>query len=141
MRRRDELITMAQDPIHSDLSPLEQLHSYVDAAIVFFSEHPHFRQLLRHLRGGPTITWPVLAEYAEPVHARYLASMDILASVIRTGQVRGEIRPGNDHALAHLYTMLINEFILLETAPADTGFEALSSAEFHGLIDGALRIT
>jgi AcrR family transcriptional regulator len=139
MRRSDELIAMAQDPIYSDLSPLDRLHSYVDRAITFFSEHPHFRLLLRHLRGGPTITWPVLAEYSEPVHARYLASMDNLASIIREGQVVGQIRSGNGHALAHLYTMLINEFILLEAAPDGPGFGTLSSGEFHNLIDGALR--
>jgi hypothetical protein len=37
--------------------------------------------------------------------------------------------------------MLINEFILLEATPHDSGFGALSPSEFHALIDGALRIS
>jgi hypothetical protein len=65
--------------------------------------------------------------------------MDLLASVVADGQSRGEIRTGNAHALAHLYSVLINEHIFLNAeATAHTG-TSLSQAEFHALVDDALQ--
>jgi AcrR family transcriptional regulator len=138
-RRSDELIQTVRDAASSNLSPLEKLHQFVDVAIVFFGERPYFQLLLRHLRGGPTITWPVLAEFAEEVHGRYLESMTELGEIVRDGQAIGQIREGNDRALAHLYSVLITEYILLGTSPDESIIGTLTAAQFHSLIDGTLR--
>jgi hypothetical protein len=64
--------------------------------------------------------------------------MGVLAGLVRDGQDVGEIRAGDARALAHLYSVLTNEFVLLTSADdADAG--TLTSAQFHALIDGALR--
>jgi AcrR family transcriptional regulator len=138
-RRSDELIEIVRGASESNLAPLEKLHQFVDVAIVFFNERPHFQLLLRHLRGGPTITWPVLAEFAEDVHARYLESMMELAAIVKAGQTIDQIREGNPRAIAHLYSVLISEYILLGVGPDESTIGTLTSAEFHGLIDGTLR--
>lgn len=138
-RRSDELIQIARASSTWNVSPLEKLHRFIDVAIEYFTARPHFRLLLQHIRGGPTITWPVLAEFAEEVHRRYLNAMDVLADIIREGQGTGEIRGGDPRALAQLYTTLINEFLLLAYDANRAGNGTLAPEEFHSLIDGALR--
>ena len=138
-RRSDELIQIVREAADTNLSPLEKLHHFVDVAIVFFDERPNFQLLLRHLRGGPTITWPVLAEFADEVHGGYLESMMELAEIIHAGQTIGQIREGNERALAHLYHVLITEYILLGAGPDESTIGTLTSDQFHSLIDGALR--
>ena len=44
-----------------------------------------------------------------------------------------------DAALAHLYSVLVNEFILLHAHHDETTTGTLTSAQFHGVVDGALR--
>jgi hypothetical protein len=48
------------------------------------------------------------------------------------------VRSGMARALAHLYSVLVNEFVLL-TSWDDAAVGTLTSAQFHALIDGALR--
>jgi AcrR family transcriptional regulator len=138
-RRSDELIQMTRDAAAWDVTPLDKLHRFIDIAIDFFAERPYFGLLLRHLRGGPTITWPVLVEFAEDVHGRYLDSMELLAEIIEDGQAMGQIREGNGSALAHLYMVLITEFILLGVAADESNAGPLTPEQFHGLVDGSLR--
>jgi AcrR family transcriptional regulator len=137
-RRGDELIGTVRREVESDLAPLEKLHRIVDATALFFAERPNFRRLLRHIRGGATITGPVLAEFGSGTSARFDEVMGVLAGLVRDGQEAGEIRKGDERALAHLYSVLINEFVLL-TSSDDPDVGTLTSAQFHALIDGALR--
>jgi AcrR family transcriptional regulator len=135
MRRSDELATITRASTSSKSTPLENLHRTFDAAIDFFERTPHFRLMLRQIRGGPTITWPILEEYSEEVHKRSLDAMDFISSIIRDGQEIGEIRSGNSYALAHLVSTLVTEFISSESEPNGT----LTRSEFHEFIDGSLR--
>jgi AcrR family transcriptional regulator len=137
-RRGDELIAAVRRETGSDVSPLEKLHRIVDATAMFFAERPNFRRLLRHIRGGATITGPVLAEFGGGASARFDDVMGVLAGLVRDGQAAGEIRDGDERALAQLYSVLINEFVLL-TSSDDAGVGTLTSAQFHALIEGALR--
>ncbi|MGO9875163.1 MAG: TetR/AcrR family transcriptional regulator [Acidimicrobiia bacterium] len=137
-RRGDELIEAVRREAECDLAPLEKLHRIVDATTLFFAQRPNFRQLLRHIRGGATITGPILAEFGSGASARFGEVMGVLAGLVRDGQGVGEIRDGDERALAHLYSVLINEYVLLTSSDgADIG--ALTSTQFHALIDGALR--
>jgi AcrR family transcriptional regulator len=138
-RRSDELIGVVRQAAESESSPLDKLHQFVEVAIVYFGERPNFQLLLRHLRGGPTATWPILAEFAEKVHGRYLEAMLALAEIVREGQAVGQIREGNEYAIAHLYSVLITEYLLLQTGPDESTIGTLTAGEFHGLIDGMLR--
>jgi hypothetical protein len=135
MRRSDELATITRASISSERTPLENLHRAFDAAIDFFQRTPHFPLMLRQIRGGPTITWPILEEYSEEVHKRSLDAMEFISSIIRDGQEIGEIRKGNSYALAHLVSMLVTEFVSSESEPSGT----LTRSEFHQFIDGSLR--
>jgi hypothetical protein len=49
------------------------------------------------------------------------------------------LRDGNAFAIAHLYSVLINEHMLL-AAGGESSPGRLTSQQFHALIDGALRI-
>src|SRR5271154_4607051 len=69
-RRGDELIEAVRREAERDLAPLEKLHRIVDATALFFAERPNFRRLLRHIRGGATITGPILAEFGSGASAR-----------------------------------------------------------------------
>jgi hypothetical protein len=44
--------------------------------------------------------------------------MGILARLVHDGQVTGEVRPGDPDASAHLYCVLVNEFVLLSADQA-----------------------
>jgi AcrR family transcriptional regulator len=137
-RRGDELIGVVREQAEGDGAPIEKLHGIVDATVEFFADRPNFRQLLRHIRGGATITGPVLAEFARGTDTRFDEVMRVLADLVRDGQRTGEIRKGDQRALAHLYSVLINEFVLLASS-GDVNGGTLTSAEFHGVVDGALR--
>ena len=138
IRRGDELIDMLQREAARDLTPLVKLHHIVDVTTTFFTERPRFRDMLSHLRGGPSITGPTLAEFAGDVTGRFDTAMSALAQLVREGQITGEIRGGNERALVHLYSVLINEHVFLSAADsARTG--TLTTEQFHALVDGALR--
>jgi AcrR family transcriptional regulator len=138
-RRGDELIAALRADAALDLGPIDKLHQVVDTTVAFFAERPHFRQLLRHIRGGGTITGPVLAEFDTDASPGFDDAMVILASIVAAGQEAGEVREGDPRALAHLYSVLLNEFILLGMAKGSrTG--SLTSDQFHDLVDGALRL-
>jgi hypothetical protein len=122
-----------------DLTPLEQLHHMVDFTFAFFAERPYFRLLLRQIRAGESVTGPVLAEYATDVSGRFVEAMVILATMVRNGQDAGEIREGSPSALAHMYAVLLNEYVLVAAESADSNLETLTAGEFHALVDGALR--
>jgi AcrR family transcriptional regulator len=138
-RRADEWDRIVADVDESALAPLDKLHRIVDLAIDFFAERPDFRLLLRHIRGGPTITGPVLAEFAGAVDDRYLQILMRLVHIVRAGQEAGQIRDGDGRSIAHLYSVLVNEFVLLGSASAESSVGALTATQFHEFIDGALR--
>ncbi|MFN8026904.1 MAG: TetR family transcriptional regulator [Acidimicrobiia bacterium] len=138
-RRGDELLALLRETIATDAKPLEQLHLVIDASEEFHAARPEFVSLLGQLRGGHSITGPVLAGYAADVDERFTAVMDLLADVVTDGQARGEIRAGDAHALAHLYSVLVNEHIFLKLDPTDPRATPLSRQEFHALVDSALR--
>ena len=137
-RRGDELIDTLQREATRDLTPLDKLHQIVDVTVTFFTERPEFQQMLGRLRGGPSITGPTLAEFAGDVTGRFDTAMNVLAQLVHEGQIAGEIRDGDARALAHLYSVLINEHVFLSAARASTA-GALTTEQFHALIDGALR--
>jgi AcrR family transcriptional regulator len=138
-RRGDELLPIIRAAADADLTPLERLHLLVDDTVIFFDERPYFRLLMRHVRGDATITGPVLATFADRVNRRFEEALSLIASIVEDGQIRGQIREGNGRALAHLYSVLLNEFILLHATPDETTTGVLTSVQFHGLVDGALR--
>jgi hypothetical protein len=57
--------------------------------------------------------------------------MTLMGDLVRQGQQSAEIRAGDPDALAHLASVLTNEYALAN-AP-------MTAAEFHEVFDGALR--
>lgn len=137
-RRGVELVGALQAVAESDLAPLDKLHRIVDVAVTFFEARPEFRKLLRHITGGTAIVGSALAEYAGDVSGYFMKAMTLLAGIVADGQRAGEIRDGDARAIAHLYSVLINEHVLLAAnGESDTG--TLTPQQFHALIEGALR--
>jgi AcrR family transcriptional regulator len=138
-RRGDELLPIIRAAAGADLTPLEKLHVLIDDTVTFFNERPYFRLLMRHVRGDVTITGPVLATFADRVNLRFEEALSLIESIVEGGQDLGQVREGNGRALAHLYSVLVNEFILLHAHQDETSTGALTSEQFHGVVDGALR--
>jgi AcrR family transcriptional regulator len=130
-RRADEWLAELQRAAGSGGTPLERLHRIADDAAEFFGARPHFRSVLRQVQGGSAIVGPLLDAFAEDVYGRFAQAMAVMADLIRQGQQSAEIRTGEPRALAHLASVLTNEFAL-----ADVG---LTTADFHAVFDGALR--
>ena len=137
-RRGDELVGALRTVAEDDLSPLGKLHRIVDVAVAFFEARPDFRRLVRHITGGPAIVGPALAGYAGEADGQFMAAMTLIAGIIGDGQEASQVRDGDAFALAHLYSVLINEHVLLATG-GESGDGTLTPEQFHGLIDGALR--
>jgi AcrR family transcriptional regulator len=139
IRRADEWDNVVREVAESDMDPMDKVHRVIDLGIAFFGERPHFRLLLRHIRGGPAVTGPVLAEFADNVDARYLEVVLLVARIIHEGQAGDQIRPGNDRSVAHLFLVLLNEFVLFGVNSDESNLGILTAGQFHDFIDGALR--
>jgi hypothetical protein len=109
---------------------LERLHLIVDAAATYFSGHKQFSSLVRQVQGGQAILGPVLAAF-DDVDGRYGQAMALMTDLVRDGQRSGEIRAGDPRALAHLASVLTNEYVLSDLP--------LSREEFRAVFDGTLR--
>jgi AcrR family transcriptional regulator len=136
-RRGAELIGALQTAVDVDVSALDKLHRIVDVTVAFFEARPDFRRLLRHLTSGTAIIGPALAAYDE-TDSHLTNAMTLLAGIVADGQKSGAIRDGEPHAIAHLYSVLINEHVLLASQDESDG-GTLTPRQFHALIDGMLR--
>ena len=132
-RRADEYLTEVKRAADRDGTPLERLHLIVDAASAYFSAQKEFSSLVRQVQGGAAILGPVLAAFADDVYGRYGQAMEIMTDLVREGQQSGEIRTGDPRALAHLASVLTNEYVLADLP--------LTKEQFHAIFDGALRVT
>lgn len=130
-RRADEYLVDLKTAAERDGTALERLHFIVDAAATYFSAHKHFSSLVRQVQGGEAILGPVLAAFADDIDGRYGQAMELMADLIREGQNSGEIRAGDPRALAHLASVLTNEYVLADLP--------LSREEFRAVFAGALR--
>jgi AcrR family transcriptional regulator len=130
-RRADEYLVDLKTAAERDGTALERLHFIVDAAATYFSAHKQFSSLVRQVQGGEAILGPVLAAFADDIGGRYGQAMELMADLIREGQNSGEIRAGDPRALAHLASVLTNEYVLADLP--------LSREEFRAVFAGALR--
>ena len=90
------------------------------------------------INGSSAIVGSALAQYTGDIDGHFNEAMSLIGIMVGEGQVVGEVRKGSPAAIAHLYSVLINEHVLLSTGPqAHAG--RLTLEQFHGLIDGALR--
>jgi AcrR family transcriptional regulator len=130
-RRADEYLVDLKTAAARDGTPLERLHLIVDAAAAYFSAHKQFSSLVRQVQGGEAILGPVLAAFADDIDGRYGQAIALVSDLIDEGQKSGEIRAGDTGALAHLASVLTNEYVLADLP--------LSRAEFQAVLEGALR--
>jgi AcrR family transcriptional regulator len=129
-RRADEYLVGIQAAAEREGTALERLHFIVDDAATYFSAHKQFSSLVRQVQGGEAILGPVLAAFADAGDGRYGQAMALMADLIREGQQSGEIRAGDPRALAHLASVLTNEYVLADLP--------LSREEFRAVFAGAL---
>ena len=135
-RRGDEWGSAVLAISKSDASPLEKLHHVVGFASDYFSAHPSFRLLMSHVSRGSMVAGYNLAEPRDNDDTGFSAIMAALRSIVEDGQRREQIRSGNSTALAHLFSVLVNEYLLLR-GTSDKG--NLTESEFHAFVDGAIR--
>ena len=130
-RRADEYLLDLKTAADREGTPLERLHFIVDAAGHVFQRHKQFSSLVRQVQGGQAILGPVLAAFADDIDGRYGQAMALMTDLVRDGQRSGEIRAGDPRALAHLASVLTNEYVLADLP--------LSREEFRAVFDGTLR--
>jgi AcrR family transcriptional regulator len=136
-RRGDEWTEAVRNVAQGDFDPMEMLHRIVDLAIDFFGTYPYFRLLLRHIDRGTTMS----SEPSNGTEGHYLDVVTQIGSIMRQGQASGQIREGGGRSLAHLYSVLIGEFVLLDAVSSPEAAVTLSLEQFHQVIDGAFRAT
>jgi hypothetical protein len=90
------------------------------------------------MTGGSAIGGSAFAEFGGDGDLYFTEAMNVLARIVELGQEDGEIREGNPHSIAHLYSVLLNEHVLL-VASGESNSNPLRPLQFHGLIDGAFR--
>jgi hypothetical protein len=73
----------------------------------------------------------VLAAFTDDDYGRYGQAMELMTELVREGQRSGEVRGGDPRALAHLASVLTNEYVLADLP--------LSREEFQAVFDGTLR--
>jgi AcrR family transcriptional regulator len=137
-RRGAELVGALQTVADVERSPLDKLHHIADVTREFFEAHPDFRGLVRHLTAGSAIVGSALSTYAGDADDYFTDAMTLLARIVGDGQDFGEIRAGNAYATARLFSVLVNEYVLLAADEASNP-SPLTAEQFHGFIDGALR--
>ena len=130
-RRADEYLSEVTTAAAGAGTPLERLRLVVDAASAYFGAHKQFSSLVRQVQGGAAILGPVLGAFADDIYGRYGQAMGLMTDLVREGQEAGEIRAGDPRALAHLASVLTNEYVLADLP--------LTAAEFHAVLDGTLR--
>jgi AcrR family transcriptional regulator len=135
-RRGDEWGAAVLAISKSDATPLKKLHQVVGFASGYFSAHPNFRLLMSRVSRGSVVAGYNLAVPSDDDDTGFSSIMAALRSIVEDGQRRGQIRSGNPRALAHLFSVLVNEYLLLRDT-SDKG--GLSEAEFHAFVDGAIR--
>jgi AcrR family transcriptional regulator len=140
LRRGDELFDAMAGAARPTDSPLARLHAMADVAIACYRRWPNFAQLVAMaqatMRGGsPLAMWQEHPD-AE-LRAAFRRAMNLEAAVVEEGQRAGEIRSGDPHALAHLYSVLVNTFLTVGETEAGAG--GLSTVEVHDILDRVLR--
>ena len=131
-RRADEYLSEVRKAADGDGTPLERLKSIVDSAAAYFSARKDV-QLAHSSRSKAARPSSVRCShsFADDVYGRYGQAMELMTNLVREGQEAGEIRAGDPRALAHIASVLTNEFVLADLS--------LTLAEFHAVLDGALR--
>jgi AcrR family transcriptional regulator len=116
---------------------LARLHEMADVAIDFYRRHPAFAGVVAQAHatfaGSPLAEWQQHPD--ERVKRQFQDAMDTEADVMRQGQRAGEIREADPHALAHLFSVIVNSYLAVG-AEANGG---LTLSQLHSIIDGAFR--
>lgn len=139
VRRGDGLFEAMIAAGRSDDAPLTRLHAMADIAISFYRQWPNFARLVAMaqatMHGSPLGAWQ--DHPGADVRAAFQRAMDFEAAVIAEGQRTGEIREGDSHALAHLYSVLVNAYLAVGATDGAAG--GLRTDEIHDILDRVLR--
>jgi AcrR family transcriptional regulator len=139
LRRGDGLFEAMIAAARPEDTPLGRLHEMADVAIAFYRQWPHFARLVAMtqatMHGSPLTTWQ--AHPGAEVRSAFQRAMDFEAAVVAEGQRLDEIRRGDPHALAHLYSVLVNTYLSVGSTDGSTG--GLTTDEIHEIIDSVLR--
>ncbi|HWE67403.1 MAG TPA: TetR/AcrR family transcriptional regulator [Acidimicrobiales bacterium] len=133
-RRGEDWSARVASAAERDLSPLDKLHAIVDMATAYFAEHPDFLRVLGHLRGEATLARLDFGDTSNVGRDYFVEIRDCIAGIIEDGQEQGDLREGHPRTLAHLFSLLVNEFLLLGDG---SRVDPLAASQFHALVGGA----
>ncbi|MGZ4694943.1 MAG: TetR/AcrR family transcriptional regulator [Acidimicrobiales bacterium] len=140
LRRGAEFMPGMREVVQSPRSPLQQLHALVDYEVGFFREHRHFGRL--YLRSFST-SRPAPEMPESPLLADNLeTAMELQADVFARGQALRELRNGDVHVLARLFSGMVAAYQSLDPAVmSDEGDpeERLPLADLHDMIERSFR--
>lgn len=137
LRRRAAELLGAMEVLIAEPGPARTLlHALADLQIGFFRQHPHFGRLWLR-RAGPG-RWGLSPASLDHVGDDFDRAMGIQAELIRRGQREGDLRSGDADVLARIFSGIVQAYQATDPAcVGEPGGERLSSAELHGLIEGA----
>jgi AcrR family transcriptional regulator len=135
-RRGDEMSLAMASAASASANAMDKLHALTDISCNFFDDQPYFRNMYIQLGGAAVLAGPLESEPSEVRPACFTSITSTLAGVIAEGQASGLVRDGDARSLAHLYSVLVNEFVL---STVNSTVPALTNDQFHGLLDGAFR--
>ncbi len=142
LRRSAELLAGIEAAGQSSRPPLERLHDIATVYIAHCRRRPHWAKLVAHhqalSQGSSLSVWEEHPE--ERIQQGFRLGMEVEAEVIRDGQRRLEIRPGDPHALAHLFSVMVTAHLAIG-AHDDTSATArgLTVDELQDILDAAFR--
>jgi AcrR family transcriptional regulator len=139
LRRGDGLFEAMIGAARTEDTPLTRLHRMADVAIAYYRQWPHFARLVAMaqatMHGSPLTMWK---EHPDTeIRLAFQRAMDFEAQLVREGQQSGEIRGGDPHALAHLYSVLVNTYLTVGATEPSSG--GLTTDEIHEILDSVLR--
>ena len=138
-RRGIELLDVIERSAASAERPMAKLHAIVDGSVEFFETYPDFRRMLRQVREVDNTIPEIIRQQASDRIEEFTRFVALMVGIIEDGQAAGEIRDGSAAALLHFYMTLVYEHVFLATP--ENPAPALTSDQFHEMVDGALRAT
>jgi AcrR family transcriptional regulator len=136
LRRTDELRAEMAAVAAGTAPAITRLAAMADTVVSYYDRWPDFGRLVCRLyQTAPGASLSDHDAADNQIADLYRHFIDLEAGVIKDGQASNNIRDGNPHALAYLYTGIIHSYYaaaLLEP----TGFD---SAHLHAILTAAFR--
>ena len=139
----DELLKLLENAVKEHSSASDKLRAVIRVKLAFADQNRDFFRIYVSEWSG--FEWTVKSAFGEGVWKRYLAQIDLVASLIKDGMKRGEFRKVNPKDISLAFHGMLNSTIyvwILQASPkeslVDKG-EWLGTLFLGGIGNGALK--